>query len=152
MKLIKKQNLRIFFSMLLIVMACSVTGCGNENDQDVSRQEGEQNTDAQKEKRVLGEGDTQFVCSVTDKDGEETVFEIHTDKETVGAALLEHDLIAGEESSYGLYVKTVNGITADYDTDGYYWAFYINDEYALTGVDSTPITAGETYAFRMETA
>ena len=72
-------------------------------------------------------------------------FTIKTDKDTVGAALLEHELIAGEESEYGLYVKVVNGITADYDTDQSYWAFYVNGEYATSGVDTTEITEGDTY-------
>ena len=57
-------------------------------------------------------------------------------------------IIEGEDGPYGLYVKTVNGITLDYDKDGLYWAFYENDEYALTGVDLTKITEGQTYAFR----
>ncbi len=48
------------------------------------------------------------------------------------------------------YVKTVNGITADYDTDGTYWAFYVNGEYAMTGVDSTPVEDGAVYAFKVE--
>lgn len=39
------------------------------------------------------------------KHEKETKFEIHTDKETVGAALLELDLIAGDDSEYGLYEK-----------------------------------------------
>ena len=43
-------------------------------------------------------------------------------------------LIAGEDSDYGLYVKTVNGVTVDYDTDGKYWAFYVDGEYAATDV------------------
>ena len=72
-------------------------------------------------------------------------FTVKTDKDTVGAALLEHGLIAGEESAYGLYVKVVNGITADYDVDQSYWAFYINGEYGMAGVDSTEITEGATY-------
>ena len=59
-------------------------------------------------------------------------------------------LIAGEDSEYGLYVKTVNGVTVDYDTDGKYWAFYVDGEYAATGVDSTDITAGATYTFKAE--
>ena len=65
---------------------------------------------------------------VVDADGNETNFVVSTDKETVGDALLELNLIEGEEGDYGLYVKTVNGITADYDTDGTYWAFYVNGE------------------------
>ena len=72
-------------------------------------------------------------------------FTIKTDKNTVGEALLEHGLIAGEEGQYGLYVKVVNGITADFDVDQSYWAFYINNEYAMSGVDTTAITEGETY-------
>ena len=72
-------------------------------------------------------------------------FTIKTDKDTVGAALLEHELIAGETSEYGLYVKVVNGITADYDVDQSYWAFYIDGEYAMSGVDTTNITEGAKY-------
>ena len=80
------------------------------------------------------------------KAGEQSVtFTIKTDKDTVGAALLEHELIAGEDSQYGLYVKSVNGMTADYDVDKSYWAFYINGEYALSGVDTTAITEGAIY-------
>ncbi|MGN0166173.1 MAG: DUF4430 domain-containing protein [Lachnospiraceae bacterium] len=99
---------------------------------------------------VLGEGSTKFFFIVVDKDGNETSFEIHTDETTVGAALLGVELIAGEDSAYGLYVKTVNGVTLDYDTDGMYWAFYIDGEYAMTGVDSTDVTEGATYTFKAE--
>ena len=97
---------------------------------------------------VKGEGATLFYFNVVDKDGNETKFEIHTDKTIVGDALLELGLIAGEEGPYGLYVKTVNGITADYDTDGTYWAFYEGDDYGVA-VDLTEIKAGATYAFKV---
>ena len=72
-------------------------------------------------------------------------FTIHTDKTTLGEALLEHSLISGDESQYGLYVRVVNGITADYDVDQSYWAFYKNGEYMMTGVDVTEIADGEHY-------
>jgi hypothetical protein len=70
-------------------------------------------------------------------------FTIHTDAETLGAALLEHELIAGEDGQYGIYVKTVNGILADYDVDKSYWGFYQNGEYLMSGVDTTAIVGGE---------
>ena len=104
------------------------------------------NTDAP---TVKGEGETVFYFNVVDKDGHVTKFEIHTDKTVVGEALLELGLIEGEEGAYGLYVKKVNGITADYDTDGTYWAFYVGDDYGMTGVDMTEIQAGATYAFKV---
>ena len=92
----------------------------------------------------LGEGATTLTVQVKAEDHQIT-FTIHTDKTTVGEAMQEHGLLEGEESEYGLYVKKVNGILADYDVDQTYWAFYIDDEYALTGVDSTNIEEGATY-------
>ncbi len=93
---------------------------------------------------TFGSGEKTVVVEV--KAGEELVtFTVKTDKDTVGEALLEHGLIAGEEGAYGLYVEVVNGIVADYDVDKSYWAFYVNGEYAMTGVDATKITQGETY-------
>ena len=77
-------------------------------------------------------------------------FTVHTDQETVGQALVEQGLIAGEMGTYGLYIKTVNGMLADYDVDGSYWAFYINGEYAMTGVDSTHISEQDIYALVRE--
>jgi hypothetical protein len=77
-------------------------------------------------------------------------FTIKTDKETVGEALAENGLISGDEGPYGLYVKKVNGIVADYDIDKTYWAFYINGEYAMSGVDTTDIVEGATYSFKVE--
>ncbi len=99
---------------------------------------------------VLGEGNTHFLFSVTDGAGNTTYFDIYTDKTTVGDALTELDMLAGDPGAYGLYVKTVNGITVDYDTDRAYWAFYESDKYAGAGVDMTAITPGATYAFKVE--
>jgi len=149
-----KNNTRItsclLCVMLIVAMAFTAIGCNTntpagENQTTI----GVDNTEAAKA-NVLGEGKTVFTFTVTDKDGNETAFEIHTDKTIVGDALQELELIAGEMGDYGLYVKTVNGITADYDVDGTYWAFYIDGEYAMTGVDATEIVVGSSYAFKVE--
>ena len=99
------------------------------------------------QRQELGEGDQLFYFDVTFSDGETASYAIHTDAQTVGEALVALELIAGDESAYGLYVKTVGGETLDWDADGMYWAFYENGEYAMTGVDSTAVTDGATYAF-----
>ena len=91
-----------------------------------------------------------FKFTVVDVEGKSVTGEIHTDKTVVGEALLELGVIAGEQGPYGLYVKTVNGITLDYDKDGKYWAFYVNDGYASAGVDMTNIEAGVSYSFKAE--
>lgn len=94
--------------------------------------------------KEFGKGSKTVVVEVKAAD-QMVTFTLHTDKETVGEALMEHDLIDGEEGPYGLYVKKVNGMTADFDVDGYYWAFYIDGETAMTGVDVTEIKEGVTY-------
>ena len=99
---------------------------------------------------ILGEGGKSFNFDVTFADQHTDGYEIHTDAATVGEALTELKLASGDETEYGLYVKTVCGETHDYDADGMYWAFYIGGEYAVTGVDQTEIETGVTYAFVAE--
>lgn len=131
---------------LVVAIAVFASGCANKKNETPT--ETPQTTEAAAEDVTkLGQGEKEFTFIATDKDGKETKFLISTNAATVGAALLENNLIAGDESEYGLYVKTVNGTTLDYDADGMYWAFYVNGEYASTGVDSTEITAGATYSF-----
>ena len=93
---------------------------------------------------------TSFTVVTIDLEGKETTHKIETDAATVGEALIEEGLIAGEPSDYGLYITTVDGITLDWDKDGKYWAFYINGEYAQTGVDATNVEAGAVYTFKPE--
>ena len=62
-------------------------------------------------------------------------------------ALLKENLIAGDESEYGLYIKTVNGIVADYDVDKTYWAIYKEGEYMMEGAGVTEVASGQEYEF-----
>ncbi|MBR6619112.1 MAG: DUF4430 domain-containing protein [Clostridia bacterium] len=145
----KKSVFRVTLCIVLIAaIAVLAVGCNNTKSDEI--QQVPTTVQAQGEVTVLGEGAKQFSFSVTDDDGIVTNFEIHTDKTTVGEALEELTLIAGDEGPYGLYVKRVNGITLDYDKDGMYWAFYINGEMAMSGVDATEITEGTVYSFKAE--
>ena len=146
-----KRSLSLLLCMVLIAaMALFATGCGDNTNADSGSSTDTSIT--QTEVTALGEGETQFAFVVVDQEGTETAFEINTDETTVGAALLALDLIEGEDGPYGLYVKVVNGIAADYDADGVYWAFYIDGEYAMSGVDTTEIVEGSTYTFKVEKA
>lgn len=155
----KKLYGKVLSVLLALVMMFAVVGCGNNVEtpksqvgtETVVTTESVTTTEAtEAEVTVLGEGTKKFAFTVVDKDGNETNFEIATDKETVGEALLALELIKGDEGAYGLYVKEVNGITADYDVDKTYWAFYVNGEYATAGVDATAIEEGSSYAFKVE--
>lgn len=135
-----KKTIKTSISIILaIVCLLGLTACGNS----VNKEGLWENATYLKD-TTFGDGQTPITVEV--KAGEQSVkFTVNTDKETVGAALLEHKLIDGEEGPYGLYIKKVNGITADYDTDKAYWAFYINDDYALKGIDQTTIEKDKTY-------
>ena len=93
---------------------------------------------------TFGEGAKTVAVDVIVGDHKVT-FTVKTDAETVGGALMEHGLIDGDQGEFGLYMKVVNGITADYDVDQSYWAFYIDGEYAMTGIEVTDITEGAAY-------
>jgi len=125
--------------VLIVAMALSMTACSNTTSDDASA--------GQEQVQTV---EKSFTFEVTDKDGNTETFAITTDKATVGEALLEEGLIAGEDGQYGLYVTEVNGIVADYNVDRTYWAFYIDGEYASSGVDTTDVTDGATYSFKVE--
>lgn len=141
-------------SVVVLLLSCllCVGGCGDDKGviTDVDKEyEAPENLgmweDAKYLKNTeLGEGDTTLVVEVK-ADDRQITFTIHTDKTTVGEAMQEHGLLEGEDSEYGLFIKKVNGIVADYDLDQTYWGFYIDGEYAMTGVDSTNIEEGVTY-------
>lgn len=136
---------RILCAVLVAAMTLTLGGCSSNEPKNPETPQSEV------DKRIVkGEGQITFNFDVTDQEGNTTQFEIHTDEETVGAALLKLELIKGDPGDYGLYVKEVNGIIADYDKDQTYWAFYINGEYAMSGVDQTKIEEGASYAFKIE--
>ena len=126
---------------LAILMLLCLASCGKSVEKT-----GVWENATYRQDKEFGKGAKTLVVEVKAEE-QAVTFTIHTDKDTVGAALLEHELIAGEESAYGLYIKVVNGITADYDVDQSYWAFYVNGEYAMSGADMTEIDEGATYQF-----
>ena len=164
MKRSKKTLSYILCMVLIVAMALFTNGCndntGKQTEETVTEQNGQtENNVAERQDeasgeslQILGEGETKFLFTVVDANGKETQFEIHTNKTIVGEALQELGMIEGEESTYGLFVKTVNNITLDYNKDGKYWAFYVNGQYAVSGVDTTEIKEGEIYSFKAEKA
>ena len=101
------------------------------------------------------QGSREYILKVVDDNGETTEYTGHTDAEYLRGALEElekaDDLtIEGEESDYGLFIDTINGVTADYSKDKAYWALYVNGEYGNYGVDSQPLTDGDIYSLVYE--
>ena len=101
---------------------------------------------------IIGQGEKHIYVTATDSVNQELIgtFEFYTDAENIGDALMEYGFISGDDGDYGLYVKVVNGVKAEYETNGTYWAFYVNGDLATTGVSSTPVEDEMSYMFQIE--
>ncbi len=132
--------------LLALILALSLAACGGAPAGDDVWAGAAYSEDAE-----LGEGAATISVAVTAEDKTVTLT-VRTDADNLRGALEPLGLIAGEESEFGLFVNSVNGIPADYEADGYYWAIYVDGEYASTGIDTTPVTDGGEYALVREAA
>ena len=124
--------------MAILMLLCLVS-CAKPTDTNTLWENALYNEDTE-----LGEGAKTVKVKV--EVGEKSVvFTVKTDEAILGDALMAHGLIDGDEGQYGLYVKKVNGIVADYDIDGHYWGFYKDGDYMMTGIDMTEFADGESY-------
>ncbi len=140
----KKRLPYILCIALIVAMALFTSGCNGSSAPSGAA------GNTQADSHILGEGDTEFTFQVVDLAGHEEEFEIHTDKETVGEALLDAGLIAGEESEFGMFVKIVDGETAD-DSKQEWWCLTKGGETWTSGVDSTEIADGDAFEFTLTT-
>ena len=133
-----KRFLSLTLALLMLLSVCVFTvSCGGNDEKMLYTED-----------TTLGTGSKTITVTVEHIDGTKVKFTIKTDKSILSDALTEHNLLEGEDSEFGLYVKKVNGITQDYNVDKSYWALYIDGEYALAGVDSTPIADGDTFTMK----
>ncbi len=78
----------------------------------------------------------------------QNTYTVQTTEEYLGAALLAEGIIQGEEGAYGLFVQTVDGITAD-DSNQEWWCLTKGGEQVTTGVDTTPIADQDAFEFTL---
>ena len=90
------------------------------------------------------EGSTAFTVTVIHADGSEKKFEYRTDETSLGTFLEEKGLIDSKGADQGMF-HSVDGEKAVYSEDGAYWAVYEGEEYALQGIDTTPVKEGQVY-------
>ena len=140
-KIITGRVFAILLALIFVLSASfSLVSCLNENDDDIKESETPVSTSAEtpEDKRIT------ITLEVVGPDGTSKEFVIKTDPENnLRKALEAESLIAGDEGPYGLYIKVVDGITADYDVDRSWWGLYKDGEMLMTGVDTTPIADGD---------
>lgn len=95
------------------------------------------------------QGAKTIAVEIIKPDSSRTV-DINTDAEYLRGALEEKGLVQGEESEYGLFVKTVDGLTAD-DNKQEWWCFTKSGGQLDTGVDTTPIEDGDKFEITLKT-
>ncbi len=95
------------------------------------------------------EGTKEITIEVVDDKETSTLYEVKTDAEYLIGAMEEAEglTFGGSESEYGFTVSEINGITADFNVDSSYWAFYVNGEYCNYGISEQPVNDGD--AFRI---
>ena len=89
--------------------------------------------------------DKSFTLEIVHKDGSSKTLNMKSDAEFLGECLEAEGIIEGAEGAYGMYIAKVEGEKAVYEEDNAYWGFYVDGEYAMLGVDQTPIEEGKVY-------
>lgn len=132
-----KKTIKFISVFMLAVLCCGLVSCTNQETAADLWENAVYTKDTE-----LGSGEKLLVLEVKVEEKSVT-FKINTDKETVGEALEEHKLISGEQGAYGIYIKQVNGMTADYSKNKSYWSFAKDGEYMMSGVDRTKFNNGD---------
>ena len=84
-----------------------------------------------------------FTVTVVHADGTEKSFS-YTATGKLGAFLESEGLISSEGADPGMF-HTVDGEKADWNVNQSYWAFYLGEDYAITGIYDTDIVDGTVY-------
>jgi len=119
----KKKNLLIVVALVLVIAVAAAVWVFTRPDTDA--------------------GDKTITVDIIYDETEKTV-EISTDAEYLRGALEQEELVKGDESEYGLFVKEVDGRAAD-DSKQEWWCFTKGGETVNTGVDDTPIADGDKF-------
>ncbi len=90
------------------------------------------------------DGTKEITVTVVSKEKEEKVFEIDTDAEYLGEALLEEKIVNEDEYASGFYT-VINGKKADYNVDQSWWCVTKDGEMTSVGMNEQPILDGDKF-------
>lgn len=97
-------------------------------------------------------GAKEITIEVINSANESMVYELKTDAEFLRQAMDEAEGLTydGTEDQYGIMISTINGEVADYNVNGAYWGFYVNDTYCNYGIDTQPVADGDAFIIKYE--
>ena len=154
-----------FALVLALVLALGMTACGNgessSSETASSAVSSEVSSEAVSSEAASSEvasseaageeettGSKTITLTVVHGDGTSNDITVSTDAENLRDALEAEGIIAGEDSSYGMFVQTVDGETAD-DGEQEWWCLTKGGEMWNYGVDDTEIADGDVYEFTL---
>ncbi len=85
-----------------------------------------------------------ITVTVVAKDKTEKVFNIETNKKTLGDALFEEGLVTEDEHKSGFY-NHIDGVRADYTLDKSWWCFTKGGETVMVGANDLKIVDGDKF-------
>ena len=118
---------KLFAIVLALTLLVSLVACG-----------------AAKTPEVTGGDPVHFTVIVVHANKTEKIFTYDAQPGKLGAVLEAEGLIASEGADKGMF-HTVDGEKADWNVNQSYWAFYVENEYAMKGIYDTDIEDGKTY-------
>lgn len=124
-----KKILIIISVIIIVIVGCAIYMIKNNYKEDIQKQ---------------------IIISVYNKENQNIYKEnINTKKEHLIEVLkeIEELKIVTENSEYGEYINSIMEIEQG---DNFYWTYYINDEYATTGVSNCKIQSEKEYKFKIE--
>lgn len=163
---------KLVLSVMCMVMVGSMTACGAEkkNEMTESKQvetitleETTQSIDgtetvateeniSETEATVADAVEKQITITVVNQDGTEEVYDVATEADFLLEAMetVEGLTFDGTKEDWGYSLTTINGLYADYEKDGAYWAVYVNDQYGQYAVDAQPVADQDAFKFVYE--
>ncbi|MGI5825722.1 MAG: DUF4430 domain-containing protein [Bacillota bacterium] len=125
----KKISKKILVLMMFLMLSLLMFGCGDSSEETAAETGGDPIT-VSFDVVVGGEVQT----TVTDE----------TNTDNLGEFLRESGIVEGKDSQYGMYIVTVDGVTAD-ESKQEWWCVTKGGAAVQTGVDSTPIADGDKF-------
>lgn len=151
------RGLSVLLGLLLVVGMFSGCSDGGGSSSQASSQASSQSSSAVSStpqsseaggasSETAGASVKNITLQVVHQDGTKKDFDISTEAKILREALEQEKLVEGEESEFGLFVKTVDGETVD-DANQEWWCLTKGGEMWNNGVDTTELSDGDAYEF-----
>lgn len=136
MKLLENINWKLVIGVILTAAVVSAAGTLVKQEwggEEASEQTPIVETVVEQEGAIKPSEELKVMAS---KDGQ-TAFEL----------LKENAEIEYQDSDFGIFVTSINGLPAD---DSHYWALYIDDQYSTVGAADAVLEAGQSMRWSFE--